>query len=106
MAARLRDRLLRRVPQAAPAETIDRLRSRKAEVSDQLEQFRASTRFEAPPETLAEPQVIEPPTAAPLAPQAPAPSLAPEQQAEESYTARLLKAKKKVWEKRKEQNDE
>ena len=39
---------------------------------------------------------------APSSPPAPGPSLAPEKKEEESYTERLLKAKKKAWEERKE----
>lgn len=101
LAGRVLDRLLRREPRVAPAPTIERLRSRKAEVSDQLDQLRASTRFEAPPEIVIDPQAIEQPTAAPSESKAPAPSLSPDQPAEDSYTARLLKAKKKVWEQQK-----
>jgi hypothetical protein len=40
--------LLRRKPAEAAAPTIQRLRSRKAEVGSQLEQLRAATRFEVP----------------------------------------------------------
>ena len=101
LAGRVLDRLLRREPRVAPAPTIERLRSRKAEVSDQLDQLRASTRFEAPPEIVIDPQAIEQPTAAPSESKAPAPSLSSDQPAEDSYTARLLKAKKKVWEQQK-----
>jgi len=100
LAARLRDRLLGRQPQLAPAPTIERLRSRKAEVSDQLEQFRASTRFEPAPEMVVEPEPLETPPGPAPPPQAPAPSLGPEQKGEESYTKRLLKAKREVWGKR------
>lgn len=100
LAARLRDRLLGREPQAAQPETIERLRSRKAEVSDQLEQLRASTRFEPAPEMVVEPEPLTPQPGAVPAPQAPVPSLGAEQKEAESYTERLLKAKREVWGKR------
>jgi hypothetical protein len=84
---------------------MDRLRSRKAEVAESLDQRRAAARFEPapdapPPETLGEQAGL--PTAPP-APPKPKPAtgpMAPDQKEEESYTNRLLKAKKKVWEER------
>ncbi len=105
LAGRMLDRLLRREPRAAPTVTIERLRSRKAEVAGQLDQLRASTRFEAPPEMVIEPPPIEQPTAASPESKPPATSLSPEQQGEESYTARLLKAKKKVWDKQEKREE-
>jgi len=102
LAGRALDVILRRQPAPAPAETIERLRTRKAEVGDQLEQLRASARFEPSPEAAAGPEAHEivklEPSGPPAAPKTAAPSLAGEQPAEEGYTARLLKAKKKVWE--------
>jgi len=102
LAGRIRDRLLGRQSQTAALETIERLRARKAEVADQLEQLRASARFEPTPEVLAKPEVSEPPPALPAAPTQQPAAMAAQDQAEESYTARLLKAKKKVWEGRKD----
>jgi uncharacterized membrane protein/Mg-chelatase subunit ChlD len=95
---------------APQSDYMEKLRSRKAEVSDQLDRSRAATQFEAPPISMPTEPIGEPlleditGTAAPrpkpspetrpgLAPGAPAPEA-------ESYTNRLLKAKKKVWEER------
>jgi len=98
---RLAGRLLRRRAAEPEPPTIERLRSRKAEVSDQLDQIRASTRFEAPAETPVDVQVLDQPAAptetAP--PPSTTPGLAPQAQ-DESYTERLLRAKKKAWEQR------
>jgi uncharacterized membrane protein/Mg-chelatase subunit ChlD len=100
LAGRLRDRLLGRELQAPPPEFISRLRSRKAEVSEQLEQRRAAARFEPTADQPPDISTLEEQIAAPTA-QAPTPStrggLSPEAQAEEeSYTSRLLKVKKDV----------
>ena len=46
LAGRARDWVLRRTPKPAAPEFIERLRSRKAEVSGQLDQLRAAARFE------------------------------------------------------------
>jgi uncharacterized membrane protein/Mg-chelatase subunit ChlD len=98
------DWIARRPAPAVKIEYIERLRSRKAEVTGQLDQIRAGARFEAPPE--APGGVAMPPRPAGAAPQSPgaapaAPSIAAEKKAEEeSYTERLLRAKKKVWEDR------
>lgn len=99
LAGRLRDRVLGRQPQAPATEYISRLRSRKAEISEQLEQRRAAARFEPaseqPPDVSALEQEIAAPTAD--APKSPAQGgLSPEKSEEESYTSRLLKVKKDV----------
>lgn len=102
LAGRLRDRILRRSPQAPQPEMIERLRSRKAEVSQQVDQLRASTRFEPAEQSAAAPvavEELEEPAEPRAAPRRAEPGLAPDQE-EESYTARLLKAKKKVWKER------
>ena len=96
-------------------EYIEKLRSRKAEVSEQIDRTRAATRFEAP-------EVLPPaggitdrgpsPTQSRAAPDRDKPSgggLSPDAPREkaaepESYTNRLLKAKKKVWEEREQEN--
>jgi hypothetical protein len=83
---------------------IDRLQSRKAQVSQTLEQLRAARRFE-PSEQLAEAPAgadvmtpVAPPTPARPAPQQ---RIAPEREAEAAdYASRLLKAKKRVWQQR------
>lgn len=101
---RLAGRLLRRTPPAEEPATIDRLRSRKAEVSSQFDQIRASARFETSADTPADTSVLEESQARPTsAGPAPAPpTMTPESQ-EESYTERLLRAKKKA---REQRNDE
>jgi Mg-chelatase subunit ChlD len=100
LARRPLDFVLRRAPAPAQPQYIERLKSRKAEVAGQLEQLRAATRFEMPERTPADAAPLEelsPPPAAP--PGGQRPSISPEQ-AEESYTERLLKAKKKAMEDR------
>ena len=93
------------------------VKSRKAEVGQQIDRTRAATRFEAPP--VPPPSGATSPTAPPVAgrpadrprttPEAGA-GLGPDQPQEnpgeaESYTNRLLKAKKKVWEERDQDKD-
>jgi hypothetical protein len=98
VAGRIRDRVFGRKSESAEVQTIERLRGRKAEIEGQVEQLRASARFEATPEGE---EVIKltdaEPTAAAESP--PKPTPAGEEQAEgESYTERLLRAKKRAWE--------
>ena len=98
---RVRDFVLRRQPGPAQPEYIERLKSRKAEVADHLEQLRAATRFELPAQAPIDVKVLD--EVAPRASAGPspaAPSMTPEKKEEETYTERLLKAKKKVWEDR------
>jgi len=105
LAGRVRDTILRRQPQPAAPETIDRLRSRKQEVGAQIDQIRAAARFEASAGEGADISVLDQP-AKPLSgqpPAAPTPSLSAEPQ-EESYTERLLKAKRKAWQERGEKD--
>jgi uncharacterized membrane protein len=100
----VRDRLARREKQAVPDVVMDRLRSRKAEVGDELEQRRAATRFEPTPDAPDSTEALSEPLPGPAAaePQPkPKADLAPEKEAE-SYTSRLLKAKQKVWDERKD----
>jgi hypothetical protein len=85
---------------------MERLRSRKAAVADQLQQQRAAARFQPTPDTPVDTKAVleeMSPAAAPPAPPKPATPLAPESEADD-YTSRLLKAKKKVWED-KDKND-
>jgi hypothetical protein len=102
--ARIRDFVLRREPAPAVSETMSRLQSRKEEIGGHLEQRRAATRFEPTPDAPVDTGVLDqeiasaPPGRAASAKPA-GESLRPEQQ-EESYTERLLKAKKKVWDER------
>jgi uncharacterized membrane protein len=99
---RARDFVLRRPEKASEVVMLDRLKSRKAEVSDQLEQRRGAVRFEMPqPDKPADLTVLEEPSAP--TPKETKPATAPDiasQKEQESYTERLLKAKKKVWEDR------
>jgi len=100
---RLRDFILRRQAVPAQPQYIERLKSRKAEVAGRLEQLRAATRFELPTQVPLDVKPLDelaPP--APAEPRAAGPSPAAEQKEEETYTERLLKAKKKAWEERKE----
>lgn len=99
LAARLRDRVLRRETVGDVAVTMERLMSRKAEVSDQLEQKRTALRFEPTAETRGDLDSLkeELTKAAPTGGQGAKPksSLAADRE-EESYTERLLKAKHKA----------
>jgi hypothetical protein len=100
---RMRNFILRRQNAPAAPQYIERLKSRKAEVAGHLEQLRAATRFELPAQASTDVKPLDelaPPI--PSAPPAPGPSLAPEKKEEETYTERLLKAKKKAWEERKD----
>ncbi len=101
--ARGRDWVLRREKAVPVPETMGRLRSRKREISEQIEGRRAATRFEEPvdlPETtdaVAQASAAAKPTKA--RPQKPADET-PDQAAGPSYTERLLKAKRQVWQDR------
>jgi hypothetical protein len=95
---------------APRVEYMEKLRSRKAEVNEQMDRSRSATRFEVPPAAPASSPLNEPLLEGteglekPRTPKAPAtgPGLGPEQKAPEpeSYTNRLLRAKQKVWEER------
>lgn len=99
LAGRLRDRVLGRPQQAPQPEYMSRLRSRKAEIDEALQQRRAAARFEPTPDAPLDVAAVEeelkgPAPAKPAAPAAS--SLSPEQKEEENYTSRLLKVKKTV----------
>lgn len=93
-------RLLGRAPDDQPPEYIARLRGRKQEVADEIEQRKAAARFE-PDSRL--PAADAPPFDrsgdASSPPSTPTPDSGPRVE-EETYTDRLLKAKKRVWEER------
>ena len=100
LAGRARDWVLRRQPKVAAPEFMQRLQSRKAEVSDHLEQLRAATRFEPSPDmtpTLPSLEELATQSSEPTSEKSAAPSLSQPKPDEESYTERLLKAKQKVW---------
>ena len=85
----------------AQPQYIERLKSRKAEVTGHLDQLRAATRFELPTQTPIELKPLDELAPPPRPRPHPAgPSLSPEKKEEETYTERLLKAKKKAWEER------
>ena len=94
---------------AATPQFMDRLKSRKQQVGESLEQLRAA-RVRGPEAAREAPGVLgtgvataEPPpkpTARPTQPLAPGSSDQPV-----DYASRLLKAKKKVWEERQQEND-
>ena len=105
VAGRVRDRVFGRTAESTEVETIQRLQSRKAEVEGQVEQLRAGARFELPDGTDTVTEIAEltqKPSDAAVSPSG-SPTLAPaDDEEEESYTSRLLRAKKKAWEERKE----
>ncbi|NLS94632.1 MAG: VWA domain-containing protein [Planctomycetaceae bacterium] len=99
LAGRIAARLFGREQVVSQVETIDRLRSRKAEVAGQVDQLRATSRFEATqPITGDQPIDLAAPPPESLETTGQAPSLAEQDKPEEeTYTSRLLKAKKKAW---------
>jgi hypothetical protein len=81
-------------------ETMSRLRSRKAEVDRSLESRRAAARFEPDAALPVDPNAIKAAEAKPSAPGTPQPSTpkpVAESEPGDTYTSRLLKAKKQVW---------
>jgi uncharacterized membrane protein len=102
LAGRVRSAVFGRKEETAEVEVIERLRSRKAEVGERVEQLRAGARFEPSPDAPADLRSlegIEPPQAPPAPKEPKRPSLAPGPK-EESYTERLLRAKQQAWKKR------
>jgi hypothetical protein len=98
--ARFLDIVLRRERQQAAPETMARLRSRKAEVDRSIESLRAAARFEPDAATPVDPNAIQAAEARPTPPGAappPLPKTVAEAEPEDTYTSRLLKAKKQVW---------
>src|SRR5690606_1770743 len=95
----LREKVLRREKIEAPDERLERLRQRKAAVVSSLDERRASARFEPEPDQATSDldRVLEESagTQAPLAPPRTAPSPTPSEE-EDSYTARLMKAKQQA----------
>jgi len=92
--------VLRRQRAPVKDERLARLRSRKAEVAGQIDERRAAARFEPQPDADVSTDVLTDDAAAkrPTTKKTAQPQVAPEtEQEEESYTERLLKAKKKVW---------
>ena len=96
----LAGRIIRRQPPPAQVETIERLRSRKAEVAGRIDQLRSDARFEPAAQPTARIEDIQPATAPQPEKPAPPPIAPKAKPEEESYTERLLRAKKKVWDDR------
>lgn len=101
---RIADIVLRRERHEAAPATMDRLRSRKAEIERSIESQRASTRFEIDADAQGETDANAIEAHGTQAGEAGARSRdaqprqpTVEEQAEDSYTSRLLKAKKQVW---------
>ncbi|HEY2839385.1 MAG TPA: VWA domain-containing protein [Pirellulales bacterium] len=111
---RLQNRLLGRTPPPVAPEFMSRLQSRKASVAAELDQRRAGARFapaspaseetsanrfkESRPKSAAPEALTPSPAPERLASIAPPAPTTPDSSGGESYTSRLLKAKKKVWE--------
>jgi hypothetical protein len=111
-------RKLRGQEPAAASDYMDKLKSRKAEVDEQLDRSRSVTQRQAEPlpfPTAAPSGEIGEPllegdearSAARLAERAQAPSIAasPSPPEQEGYTNRLLKAKQRVWEEREKEKE-
>jgi hypothetical protein len=98
--ARFAEVVLRRERAEAAPETMARLRSRKAQVDRTIESQRAATRFEPDATIPIDPlalQAAEAKAAAPRTlPMTPAKDTA-EDEPKNTYTSRLLQAKKQVW---------
>jgi hypothetical protein len=98
--ARFAQVVLGREQAVTAPETMSRLRSRKEEVDRALESRRAAARFEPDAEVAVDPNAIQAAEARPTAPGTiPMPQSKPVAEAEpqDTYTSRLLKAKKEVW---------
>jgi len=108
--ARARDFVLRREAAPAPVETIERLRSRKAAIAQQIEAHRAATRFEPTPDapspgvdTLGEIGAAADGAGSATPPRKSTAPASPQQaEQEDEYTSRLLRAKKQAIKDRKD----
>ncbi|MEX2140003.1 MAG: VWA domain-containing protein [Pirellulales bacterium] len=98
------DKVFRREPVAVPSATMERLRSRKAAIAQQLDERRAAVRFEPAPDAPTDGAALDDAaglsTARPKSEARPQ-QIAPQAEQPEDYTSRLLKAKKRVWDERK-----
>ena len=108
--AKARDFVLRREAAPAPVETIERLRSRKAAIAQQIEAHRAATRFEPTPDgpapgadTLGEiGGAVAASAKMPPVHKSTAPASPEQAEQEDEYTGRLLRAKKQAIKDRKD----
>ena len=98
LAGRAWNFILRRQSEPVPVETMQRLRSSKAQVTGQIDQLRADARFEPSPEASTDVSSLEEAPSKLQPPKPPTMTDEEKQKAEEeSYTERLLRAKKQVW---------
>ncbi|MCC7476383.1 MAG: VWA domain-containing protein [Pirellulales bacterium] len=103
------DIVLRRERQEAAPEVMSRLRSRKQEIERSIESRRAATRFEPDQTGPVGPNALADAEAKPVIPtppsQQPSKPTTAEPEQGETYTSRLLKAKKQVWQDRPKDNE-
>lgn len=103
--ATTRNWLLRHPPETGPDPRIERLRSRKQAIHEQLDQKRTTARYDSATETDQTMDVVqesssqEPSIPHPTSPETP-PAEAVDEEDNNDYTSRLLKAKKDVWKKK------
>ena len=101
--ATLRNKLFRREQPVATEETMSRLKSKKAELDAAIDERKAASRFELTDEAEADPNILQQPEGGVFTPSSTKPqkrgevSLDKKDQDDDSYTSRLLKAKKQVW---------
>jgi hypothetical protein len=97
----LRHRWARQEQPAEVEQRLQRLRGRKAAVAEELDERRAAARLEPTTETEPSPESPADPATQPwpaqLTQEEKKAPLAPDAPEEESYTTRLLKAKRKAW---------
>ena len=99
----VKDRIFGKQEEEDSNERLERLRSRKAAIADQIDERRTATRFEPEvDEDTAAPDLDEvisetANTTAPARPQAPAADITPQDDDADNYTSRLLAAKKKAF---------
>jgi hypothetical protein len=97
--ARARDWILRREPEAKPDERMNRLRSRKAAVTETIDQRRAQTRFEPEPDQEIDTSILdEGATAAPtdVRRDVKTTDMGPGAKEEDDFATRLMKAKQQA----------
>ena len=102
--AAVRDRFVRKEEGQEVAERLERLRSQKEAIAGQIDERRAAARFEPQPDEAAAAGDLDRvlseqggATPRPAAPPPPSTGLAAGDAEQESYTSRLLKAKKEAW---------
>jgi uncharacterized membrane protein/Mg-chelatase subunit ChlD len=98
------DKVLRRQPVPVASPTMERLRSRKAAIAQQIDERRAAVRFDPQPDAPTDGKALDEAAGTATArPKSAPPSqqIAPQAEQQDDYTSRLLKAKKRVWDERK-----